>query len=425
VSFFHSPCPNGGLGIPSLAAEHDVLTVSHVFKMLSSPDLLVREAATDRLERVTAAKARRVATREDMAAHLSGIRPGETEARQSSNSGAPRDILSRITRASRRLRVEFRAMEDSTFAVSFRDNLITSEGRRMVTKALHQYQNLVWFERWSNSPSQGKSATTLAKYPVSNHWISNPIGIKPGAMSFAFRARLSLLPTLNVVARFNRGPRPLPFSFLSCRGCGVSEENLGHVLNVCRSTMDLQLERHDRIQQLLLDAIPTVKFHRIDVDRCCDPMASRGLRPDIVAENHDSIVVLDVTCPYVNSPTSLTVAAERKISKYEELCTNLCEASGKEVTFFPFVVGSLGSYYGGNKPAMDALGIPRKVQTSLRKSSVIAAINGSHKIWTRFIDKFHVEEDQRKRKEMAEQRRRTTAYIQRRKKPDASTSRTL
>lgn len=418
TSFFHAPCPKGGLGIPSLAVEADVLTVAHVFKMLSSPDGRVRDTATDRLERVTA-RTRPGATREDMAAHLSGLRPGETQVRQNSNSGAPRDLLSRVTRASRRLRVEFKAMEDSSFAVGFRDNLILSEGRRSITKALHQYQNLVWFERWSGSPSQGKSATSLAQYSCSNHWISHPGELSPGAESFCFKARLSLLPTLNVVQRFNKGPRPVPYSFVCCRGCGSAEESLGHVLNVCRPSMDLQLERHDAIQQLLLDSIPKNKFRTINVDRVNphhQELGGRDLRPDIVAEANDSFVVLDVTCPYVNGPTSLQKAAERKIAKYETLCTDICQRTGKNVQFFPFVVGSLGSYAGGNNSAMEALGIPRKIQTGLRKLVVKAAINGSQKIWNRFIQKVYADRERRIEANATARRKETTAYTSKRNK---------
>ena len=421
VSFYHAPCPTGGLGIPSLAVEHDLLTVMHVFKMLSSPDPLVKEAATDRLERVTA-KRRPLASREDMAAHLSGLKPGQIEARQSSNSGAPRDIFSRVQRASRRLRVGFRAMEDSSFALSFRETVLSSDDRRNVTRTLHQYQNLVWFEKWSRSPSQGSMTTSLAKYSVSNHWISNPKGITPGAMSFAFKARLSLLPTLNVVNRWSKGPRPPPFSLVSCRGCGAIRESLCHVLQCCKSLAPLHLKRHNSIQDLLVGATPPNFFLRQSIDRRVDPLGNRQ-RPDVVAWGINRIVVLDVTCAFVSGPDSLEKAAENKRQKYEELCTNLCEESGgKEVQFFPFVVGSLGSWYEGNDRAMAAFGITRRARTALKKVMVTTVINGSNTIWTHFINRFHMKEDRKKEDEARRIFEETEAYIRRRRRALSSTA---
>ena len=392
-SFFRAPCQAGGLGIPSLAVEHDVLTVVHVFKMLTSPDPIVNQTAIDKLQWKIARKHRvERATRKEVAAYLSGFTPGENEVRQGCNSGAPRDLFSRVLRSSRRLRVQFKLADDGSFSVEFRGNLVTSVGRGALTKALHQNQNLVWLEKWQDSPSQGKSVRSLSRYPVTNHFITEPT-LNPGAMSFALKARLSLLPTLNVVQRFNRGPRPVPFSFCCCRGCGSSEENLGHVLNVCPASMDLQLERHNRIQDLLLSAIPDGHFRSIREDTVNTDhreLSGQDLRPDVVATRHDgSTVVLDVTCPYVNGPLSLQNAAERKLTKYEELCTNIADSSGKRVDFFPFVVGSLGCYSRYNQQAMNALGIPRSAQRRLAKHVVTAAINGSHKIWSRFIHKCH------------------------------------
>ena len=392
-SFFYTPCQAGGLGIPSLAVEHDILTVTQVYKMMTSPDEQVSSTAIDHLEWVIARKhSIQRATREDITTYLSGANPSGSDT-ANCNSGAPRDIFSRVTRSSRRLKVQFKLEDDGSFSVEFRGNLVTSVGRRVLTKALHQNQHLVWLEKWQDSPSQGKSVASLSRYPVSNRFINQPKLLSPGATSFALKARLSLLPTLNVVQRFNRGPRPVPFSFLCCRGCGSAEENLGHVLNVCPSTMDLQLERHNRIQDLLVNSIPVNHFRSVRLDCVNDDhheLSGDVLRPDVVATRHDgSTVVVDVTVPYVNGPQSLQRAAERKLAKYEELATNIMQRSGKEVHLFPFVVGSLGCYSKYNRPAMDALGIPLRVQRGLAPQLVTTAINGSCKIWNRFIHRFH------------------------------------
>ena len=401
TSFFHTPCSKGGLGIPALAVECDILTVSHVFKMLSSPDYRVRDVAYDRLKWLTKRSLHQEPTREDCADFLNGQKPGEAVVKQSSNSGTPRDIYSRVKRSSRRLRIGFKPEEGSScFSLTFCKNLVESKDRLHVTKALHQYQHLVWFDKWANSPSQGKSASSLARYPVSNHWIADPVGFNPAAISFCFKARLSLLPTLNVVRRFSNQN----FEFVPCRGCGVAEESLGHVLNACKGSMDLELERHNRVERILYANIPQWKFHKIDRDRVNlihREMTGEDRRPDIVAYSRDGpTIVLDVTCPYVSSPDSIDAAATRKFKRYEQLCTNIQSynnaTNGQEVLFFPFVIGSLGCYSKYNQPAMDALGIPRRVQTKIKKQMVLEVIDGSKNIWTRFIGNVH---DQRRRRQ--------------------------
>ena len=125
----------------------------------------------------------------------------------------------------------------------------------------------------------------------------------------------------------------------------------------------------------------------------------------------DLYAVIDVACPYVNSDDSLEIAANRKIEKYEMLCTNIMQSTGKRVNFFPFVIGSLGSYYLKNEELLRQLGIRPRFRTLLRKAVVLAAIEGSAKIWNFFIDTAH-----RNRMEQADEERRNR-YVRRRRQP--------
>ena len=119
-------------------------------------------------------------------------------------------------------------------------------------------------------------------------------------------------------------------------------------------------------------------------------MSGERQRPDLVTEGIDgTTIILDVTCPFVNCPTSLDIAAERKRTKYEELATNIRHLTGDNVVIHPFVVGSLGCWSSFNEPAMMALGISRGVRSRLKKQMVLAAIAGSQKVWNCFIDGCH------------------------------------
>ena len=50
TAFFHSPCGSGGLCIPSLASEGDILTVTQAYKMLTASDGRVAAVARGQLE---------------------------------------------------------------------------------------------------------------------------------------------------------------------------------------------------------------------------------------------------------------------------------------------------------------------------------------------------------------------------------------
>jgi len=50
TAFFHSPSGSGGLGLPSLASEGDILTATQAYKMLTAPDERVAAVAHGRLE---------------------------------------------------------------------------------------------------------------------------------------------------------------------------------------------------------------------------------------------------------------------------------------------------------------------------------------------------------------------------------------
>ena len=406
TAFFHAPCRSGGLGIPCLAAEADVLVVSHVFKMLSAPDKTVSEVAFSRLKWFVERKKRRPATREDMAAMLSGhAETGERRSEQSVNSGAPRDLYSRIQRSSRRLGVTF-ASKESSFALTIGSNQLDSTGRCAVTKALHQHQNLKQVKTWNCSPSQGKAVEMFSKHSCSNHWINDPTDITCSTQSFCFKARLSLLPTLNVVARFNREIRPLEQREIFCRLCGHVEETLGHVLNGCKELSRLHTHRHNAVQNLLVEAIPPDRIADIQVDKVCDhhrDMSGSLQRPDIVITANDgNVTVIDVACPYVNCNRSLQVSADKKIRKYELLCTNIKHRTGKEVDLYPFIIGSLGSYHTPNDALLRHLGISPRAQTVLRKKVVLAAIKGSHEVWREFITRCHEKRQRRIEEEARE-----------------------
>ena len=209
------------------------------------------------------------------------------------------------------------------------------------------------------------------------------------------------------MARFNREIRPLEQREIFCRLCGLAEETLGHVLNGCKVLSHLHTQRHNAVQNLLLDAIPPDRIADIQIDKVCAhhrDLSGSLQRPDIVITANDgNVTVIDVACPYVNCSSSLHVSADRKTRKYELLCTNIGHCTGKRVDLFPFIIGALGSYHSPNDALLRHLGISPGAQTVLRKKVVLAAIKGSHEVWREFITRCH-EKRQRRIEEEARNR---------------------
>ena len=110
---------------------------------------------------------------------------------------------------------------------------------------------------------------------------------------------------------------------------------------------------------------------------------TRRLRgPDIVLHRPDGVaVVVDVTCPFESGAASLEVAAQRKRTKYDELCVNLADQTKKSVLARPFVVGSLGSYPPSSSSALVALGVSARAVPGLARKTAALAIEGSLRVW--------------------------------------------
>ena len=167
---------------------------------------------------------------------------------------------------------------------------------------------------------------------------------------------------------------------LQCRVCGRMPETLSHVLNHCLPAMDLIRARHNSIVDRIVRAVPA---HLGKIFREQPPPGTTGdNRPDltIISHNDTSAILVDVTCPFEGSPSALEVAAQAKLDKYEPLRQTLLQRY-QSVQVYPFVVGSLGSWYKGNDAVLSALHVGYKYARLMRRLCVVSAISGSQHIW--------------------------------------------
>ena len=165
-----------------------------------------------------------------------------------------------------------------------------------------------------------------------------------------------------------------------CRMCGRFPETLAYILNHCHPCLDMVRVRHNTILDRVIRAVPDSLGAKHKEQPL--PGTVGDNRPDltIISPDNTSVILLDVSCPFEGTPLALEEAANAKLIKYEPLRQQLLRTYSS-VTIYPFIVGSLGSWYPPNDKVLSALRIIHKYASFMRKLCVMYAIAGSQAIW--------------------------------------------
>ena len=124
-------------------------------------------------------------------------------------------------------------------------------------------------------------------------WQYNGLNIRFRDWRFIHRARLNCLPVNSVKSRWSN-------SYPKCRHCD-SDETLPHVLCHCLPNMPSILRRHNSIVDRIVNA---VQYGTITTDQLV-PAANSRLRPDIIVEEDNKVLIIDVRCPFDNDAEAL------------------------------------------------------------------------------------------------------------------------
>jgi hypothetical protein len=103
-------------------------------------------------------------------------------------------------------------------------------------------------------------------------------------------------------------------------------------------------DHHNKIVDRLTNAVQfgTLRvFREITTDKTVRTSGLR-LRPDIVVEEKNEVLIIDVTCPFENDENALSDAAPAKFNKYQVLKDHFI-SHGNKCEVYPFVVGALGA----------------------------------------------------------------------------------
>ena len=167
-----------------------------------------------------------------------------------------------------------------------------------------------------------------------------------------------------------------------CRRCQLVPETLSHITNHCLHNMRLICQRHNAVLERLIRAIPQSLGDKFKEQPL--PNTTGANRPDltIIAPDGRSAILVDVCIPFEGSPEALQDAAQEKMRKYEPLRQTLLTRF-ECVEVFPFVIGSLGSWFPPNEEVLRKLRIGWKYAILMRRLCVASAIAGSQDIWYR------------------------------------------
>ncbi|KAL1453540.1 hypothetical protein MTO96_043747, partial [Rhipicephalus appendiculatus] len=124
-----------------------------------------------------------------------------------------------------------------------------------------------------------------------------------------------------------------------CRTCGFPRETLPHVMCHCMARSALYQARHDAV----VARLRTASADRFTVAYEHRPVGDTTLRPDLVLVAGEEALVVDVACPFDNTPTAFANARNEKLQKYEPVAAYLRHRY-QRVTVAAVVVGALGSW---------------------------------------------------------------------------------
>ena len=374
-AFIHVPSNQGGLGIPSALDMLHIARVSRTVKTLNSKDKLVSDIAWSQLNlTIKQRRGLQDVTLADISDFLNN--PPLPHERRT------RDVQSLWSTVRKSLIHTSAALDVSNTGVTIRTGGNTPDSpaelrhptalRRQLRQACEQRHLHCLLE----APDQGRTFATVSANAASNHWIYSGAYTSFQDYRFATRARLNLLPTRSVAKRARRIREDI------CPRCHGAPETLAHILNACPPNAGLMRERHNKILQRVVKAIPT------SLGECYVEQKVSGspsdLRPDIVVINRGEkkAIIADVTVPFESSREALNAARQEKIRKYTPLAEWMKADLGLETSVLALVVGSLGSWDNDNLPTLRALGIGKNYSVLFRKLCVSDAISGSRSIWT-------------------------------------------
>ena len=365
AAYFFASKRTGGLAFQDPRTKCNVQAIVQAVRILASDDPAVAAMARQELKYIVRRSTQLNPTSELLSTYLSSTPDPRTEKLYYTYSS----LWSRVRQACRRLKISFHYSENNEITIA------TEESERIKSKQVTTFLHHVVQSRFGSElmslKDQGKVARCLSEdqYANGSTWHCSGLNLRFKDWQFIHRARLNVLPLNANKSRYSN-------TDATCRHCASHPETLPHVVCHCPPHMVQIRGRHNSIVDRLTNAI---RFGKITTDRTIAESNLR-LRPDIVVEEDNRVLIIDVTCPFDNDDDALSNAAVAKVNKYQPLKEFLV-SRGKSCEIYPFVVGALGSWYKQNEILLSKLGMTRRYKSLFRKLCCTDAIQGSNNIY--------------------------------------------
>lgn len=271
-----------------MAAElSDACRSDNAYKLLTTADMELRDLAHSDAHSVASARL----GWEDTRAELEAFLAGEAEGVFRAPATQLRSVWTEARKASRRLRVTW-SLDPADTRISFGDATITPDHRCRVMRSLHEYQASDRDTALHDQPNQGKVMACVAADRASSHFLRTGAFTRFSDWRFIHRARLNLLP-LKGARMWGPADRDQ-----RCRTCSYTRETLPHVLCHCMTRSAAYTARHNTIVACLRAAASSQLTVAYENRRIGDT----ALRPDLVVVSGEEALIIDVACPFDNTP---------------------------------------------------------------------------------------------------------------------------
>ncbi|KAK3908776.1 hypothetical protein KUF71_003418 [Frankliniella fusca] len=374
------PTQQGGGNLPPLSELADVGSIVRAFKMLTCPDLAVREIAEASIRHSAGPV---LEQREPDFNQLSAYLSGDATPKYSRGAtiwSAARSAARRLTNKLPGLRWSWSDSKQWSLTVpkqlkNSEYTIIDTGSRKELHHHLRRGVQQYHLEHLLTKADQGKVFDVASRSAESNHFLQYGRHTRFCDWKFIHRARLGVLPLRACIRIANIDRR--------CRVCKYPQETTAHVLCHCMRHSRASNNRHRAVIKHLVAAMQGTRNLRIE--NTIPGVNSRD-KPDLVIIDNSSkiAVIIDVACPFDNRYTAMEEKRLEKVQKYLPLATALND-QGFDTVVDAVVVGSLGSWDPANESAMALLGIPEKRRKAVKKLIVSDVIRWSRNIYVEHV----------------------------------------
>lgn len=372
------PTHLGGANIMALKELADVGAVVHAHKVLTCPDMLVRQVALASLKSTVTEVVGHPPNNAELAAYLSAEQMPRPSHAHATIWSYARNAVRQLRRKVNGLQWQWQDADlgpSISLVLKDSETIIGPARRKDLHCTLREALQDFHHRRLIAKPVQGKVMEAVSLDPASNHFLHSGRHTRFCDWRFVHRARLGVLP-LN-------GQLHLPDQPRKCRRCAWDNETTAHVLCHCQRHSGAWRNRHGAVIKTLVDAMQS--HANLRVEKTIRGTGSR-LLPDLVVRDEatKNVVIVDVCCPFDNRPQALNAARAEKIRKYSPLVATL-KQQGYTAGCEAVVVGALGSWDPANTKALSMLDIPQHKRAALAKKCVSEVIRWSRDIYVEHV----------------------------------------